>query len=212
MNNRSDRVFIYWDNSNIFIGAQPLASEREQGPDASRRVRIDFTNMLRLAHADRPVIKAVAAGSVPPELEKVWAQLTSRGVEVRLFDRGGPGRGEQEVPDRELQVQMLEDCVDNNGNPGIAVLLTGDGSRYYSGTGFHRTVERLHKQGWRIEILSWGSICNPRMRQWAEDNGAFISLDDYYEAVTFMQPSPGELLAKARPAGELDMSNRPMAP
>ena len=145
--NQTNRVFIYWDNSNIFIGARPLAEEREGGPDAARRVRIDFANMLRLAHADRPVAKAVAAGSVPPELEEVWFQLKSRGVEVRLFDRGGSGMGEQEVPEKELQLQMLEDALDND--PGIAALLTGDGAGFYGGTGFHRTVDRLHKRGWK---------------------------------------------------------------
>ena len=47
-------VFIYWDNSNIFHEAQRLAEERNNGPDARYRVRINFANMLRLAHADRP--------------------------------------------------------------------------------------------------------------------------------------------------------------
>ncbi len=60
-----DRVFIYWDNSNVFIGARAEAEERE-GPAARFRVRVDFRAMIRLAHADRPVEKAIAAGSVPP--------------------------------------------------------------------------------------------------------------------------------------------------
>ena len=208
-NGSNDKVFIYWDNSNIFIGARPLAEEREGGADAGRRVRIDFANMLRLAHADRPVAKAVAAGSVPPELEEVWFQLKSRGVEVRLFDRGGAGLGEQEVPDKELQLQMLQDGFDNNGSPGIVVLLTGDGAGFYGGAGFHRTVERLHKRGWRVEILSWRDTCNQRMRRWVEENGIFVALDDYYEAVTFMKPSPGKMLAPPREVGKLDLSKRP---
>ena len=63
-----DSVFIYWDSSNIFHEAQRLAEEQEEGPGARYRVRIHFENMLRLAHADRPVRKALAAGSVPPEM------------------------------------------------------------------------------------------------------------------------------------------------
>ena len=211
MGKQNDRVFIYWDNSNIFIGAQALATEREDGTDVRYRVRVDFANMLRLAHADRPVAKAVAAGSVPPELEEVWFQLKSRGVDVHLYDRGGAGRGEQEVPDHILQSQMLRDGIDNNGNPGIVALLTGDGAGFYDGVGFHADVERLHERGWRVEILSWRESCNQRMRRWAEDNGAFIPLDDYYKAVTFMKPSSGEMLAPPRVAEELDLSSRPMA-
>ena len=211
MTDSKNRVFIYWDNSNIFIGAKTLAEEREEGPDPRRRARIDFKNMLRLAHADRPVTKAVAAGSVPPELEELWFQLRSHGVEARLIDRGEASRGEQEMPDQILQLQMLRDGVDNNGAPGIVVLLTGDGAGFYDGVGFHSDVERLRKRDWRVEILSWGDTCNPRMREWAEKNGVFVSLDDYYQAVTFMKPSPNQLLAKPRPAGKLDLSKRAMS-
>ena len=130
-----DKVFIYWDNSNIFFEAQRLAEERNTGPDARYRVRINFANMLRLAHADRPVEKARAAGSVPPEMRQLWNRLESQGVEVQLFDRGSAGAGEQEMPDRVLQLRMLEDGWDYNGNPGIAVMLTGDGAGYYGGRG-----------------------------------------------------------------------------
>jgi len=204
-----DSVFIYWDNSNIFHEAQRLAEERGEGPNARYRVRIHFDHMLRLAHADRPVKKALAAGSVPPEMRQLWNRMESRGVEVQLFDRGTPDRGEQEMPDRVLQLRMLEDALDYNGDPGIVMMLTGDGAGYLEGAGFHSTLERMHRRGWRVEILSWAHSCNQRMRKWAEENGAFIALDDFYEAITFMEPSrPGHELAAARDAAALDLSKR----
>lgn len=191
-----ERVFIYWDNSNIFHEARRLAEERAEGPRARYRVRVHFENMLRLAHADCPMEKAIAAGSAPPEMRQLWNRLENRGVEVRLFDRGGAGRGEREMPDRALQLQMLEDALDYNGDPGIVAMLTGDGAGYLEGAGFHRTLERMHDRGWRVEILSWADSTNQRMRKWAEANGVFVPLDDFYEAVTFMEPSlPGHELA-----------------
>lgn len=108
-----------------------------------------------LAHADRPVKKALAAGSVPPEMRQLRNRMEAQGIEVQLFDRGGPERGEQEIPDRVLQLRMLEDALDYNGDPGIVVLLTGDGAGYLGGSGFHSTLERMHERGWRVEILSW---------------------------------------------------------
>ena len=204
-----DDVFIYWDNSNIFHEAQRLAEEREEGPNARYLVRINFDNMLRLALAGRPLKQAVAAGSVPPEMRQMWNRLENAGVEVKLFDRGDPARSEQEMPDRILQLRMLEDGWDNNGNPGIVVLLTGDGAGYLEGTGFHSTLERMHKRGWRVEILSWGHSCNQRMRRWAVDNGTFVSLDDFYEAVTYVEPSrPGFELSQGRDSAPLDLSQR----
>ncbi len=205
-------VFIYWDNSYISYEAQRLAEERREGPNARYRVRINFDNILRLAHADRPLKKALAAGSVPPEMRQLWNRMESKGVEVQLFDRGDSARGEQEMPDRVLQLRMLEDALDYNGDPGIVVLLTGDGAGYLEGAGFHSTLERMHKRGWRVEILSWAHSCNQRMRKWARENGVFVALDDFYEAITFMEPSrPGAELESPRDSAELDLSKRSMA-
>ena len=209
-----DSVFVYWDTSNIFHEAQRLADEREAGPGARYLVRINFDAMLRLAHAGREVRHAVAAGSVPPEMRQLWNRLEGRGVEVKLFDRGGPERGEQDMPDRLLQLRMLEDALDHNGDPGVAVLLTGDGAGYLEGAGFHSTLERMHRRGWRVEIMSWAHSCNQRMRRWAEENGAFVALDDFYEAVTFVEPYlPGFEFefSPARDSAPLDLSRRPTA-
>ena len=206
-----EKAFIYWDHSNIFIGAQALTEERE-GYDARFRTRVHFRNMLDLARAGRPVEKALAASSVPPELRSLWNRMEAEGVKVSLFDRGESARGEQEWPDRVLQTQMLRDSLDYNGDPGIVVLLTGDGKGFYDGVGFHADVERMHRKGWRVEILSWGNSCSQRMRKWAEENGVFIPLDDYYESVTYLEPSlPGFPAVAYRAPKELDLSRRPMA-
>ena len=208
----TDSVFIYWDNSNIFHEAQRLAEEQNNGPDARYRVRINFANMLLLANADRPMERAYAAGSVPPEMRHLWNRLESEGVEGSLFDRDTTAAGEQEMPDRVLQLRMLEDALDYNGTPGIVVLLTGDGAGYLEGAGFHRTLERMHNRGWKVEILSWAHSCNQRMRHWAQENGAFVALDDFYDSVTFLEPSrPGQRLAESRDSAPLDLSLRPMA-
>lgn len=203
-----EKVFIYWDNSNIFISAQQVAIERE-GEGTRYRVRIHFRNLLRLAHGERGIERAMAVGSIPPELKHVWNRLESEGVTVQLFERGATQGREQGV-DQALQTTMLRDAVDYNGNPGIAVLLTGDGSGFYDGAGFHADLERMHQRGWRIEVLSWEHSCNSRMREWAKCNGKFIALDDYYESVTFLEPpAPGQPIASPRHAVPIDLSKRP---
>ncbi len=208
-----EACFLYWDNSNILHEAQRLAEERGEGPGARYRVRIDFDKIRQLADAGRPVESAFLAGSVPPELRQLWNRLEAGGWKISLFDRGDPQRGEQEMPDRILQLRMLEDALDYNGDPGIAVLLSGDGAGYLEGAGFNRTLERMHNKGWRIEILSWAHSCNQRMRRWAEKNGVFIALDDYYEEITFLMPSaPGHEFAPGRGSAPLDLSLRPLSP
>ena len=202
-----EKVFIFWDNSNNIISAREVAAEREGGT-ARQRVRIDFRNMLELAHAGREIERAVAVGSVPPELRYVWNRLENEGVTVQLLERGMLGGGEQGV-DQLLQTAMLRDGFRYNGDPGIAVLLTGDGAGFADGVGFHADLELMHNRGWRIEVLSWRHSCNRRMREWAEQNGKFIALDDFYDSVTFLEPpAPGRPIAEPRDAVPVDLSRR----
>ena len=205
-----EKAFIYWDNSNIFHEAQRLAEERNRTPGARYLIRIHFERIMDLARAGRDVGRAVAAGSVPPEMRQLWNRLENSGVEVRLYDRGDGTGSEQQVPDQVLQLSMLKDALLYNGDPGVAVLLTGDGAGYERGDGFHSALELMHSKGWRIEILSWAHATNRRMRQWAEDNGVFVALDDFYDSITFREPSrPGHEFAPARDAAPLDLSKRP---
>lgn len=205
-----DGVFIYWDNSNIFIGAQDVAVERE-GESARSRVRIHFPNILKLAHAGRTVRRAVAAGSVPPELRSVWNRLENSGVEVRLLERGTLYGREQGV-DQILQTEVLRDGFDNNGDPGTVVMLTGDGAGFLDGVGFHADLSRMQKRGWRIEVVSWKYSCNRRMREWAEQYGVFVSLDDFYDSITFLEhPRQGDPIGDPRLSVSIDLSKRQLA-
>ena len=201
------KVFVYWDNSNIFISAKDVAAKRE-GEAARFRVRVHFGHLLQLARAEREVEHAVAVGSIPPELRHVWNHMENEGVTVHLLERGAMLGGEQGV-DHVLQTAMLRDAFDHNGDPGIAVLLTGDGAGFKSGVGFHADLERMHSRGWHIEVLSWRYSCNRRMREWAERNGSFVALDDHYESITFLERSPpGEPLANSRLVMPVDLDRR----
>ena len=203
-----ERVFVYWDDSNIFISARMVAAERE-GEAARARIRIHFRNLLELARAGREIEHAVAVGSIPPELRHVWNRLENEGVTVHLLERGAMQGREQGV-DQTLQTAMLRDAFDYNGDPGIVVMLTGDGAGFHDGVGFHADLERMHRRGWRIEVLSWRHSCNRRMREWAEQNGKFVALDDFYNSVTFLEPpTPGQPAADPRYAVPIDLERRP---
>ncbi len=204
-----DKVFVYWDNSNIFISAQQAATELE-GDAVRYRVRLHFRHLMELACAGRDIERAIAVGSIPPELRHVWNRLENEGFTVQLLERGAIQGREQGV-DQALQTVMLRDTVDYNGDPGIAVLLTGDGSGFADGVGFHADLERMRNRGWRIEVLSWRHSCNRRMREWAEEQGTFIALDDFYESITFLEPpAPGQPIANPRFATLPDLARRAM--
>ena len=184
----NERVFVYWDNSNIFHAAQHYTAKREEAfPDARNQMRINFDNLLRLAQADRTLMKAFIAGSVPPETNKLWQSLKDIGVKVNLFNRAESDNSEQDVPDERLQLEIMWEVAQE---PGTIVLLTGDGAGYEQNKGFLYTLEIMHAMKWKIEVLSWKDACNQRMKDWVEKNGVFVALDDYYDSITFMEPPP----------------------
>jgi hypothetical protein len=176
-------VHIFWDNSNIFHSAQQVADQRE-GMLARRGLRLQFDQLFELARASRHVASAFCVGSVPPELDVVWKRLRTIGIEVELFERGAQSRREQAV-DQALQVRMLR--AGYLPEPAVAVLLTGDGAGFDEGTGFGADLARLRQRGWGVEVLSWEHSCSRKLRSWAESEGEFIPLDDYYESITFTE-------------------------
>lgn len=175
-------VHIFWDNSNIFIPMRDV-SVRRDGPLSGRHLRAQFENLYELARAGRPVEKAVCVGSVPPGLGAVWDRIRRLGVEVELYERGR-GSGQEQGVDQCLQVHMLRAGY---GIPGTAVLLTGDGAGYMDGVGFHADLERLADRGWAVEVLSWKIACNRYLRAFAEERGAFVALEDFYDMITFVE-------------------------
>ena len=180
----ADEVYVFWDNSNIFIPAKYAAS-RKEGGFAEVNVRIQFDSLFRLAHAARAVRAGICVGSVPPDLRAVWDRLRASGIEVELYERG-VGSGKEQGVDQCLQVHMLRALADCHP-PQVAVVLTGDGAGYEAKAGYHADLERLAKTGWGIEVLSWDIACNKRLREWAKGAGVYIPLEDYYNSVTFIE-------------------------
>jgi hypothetical protein len=174
---------VFWDNSNIYIPAQEVATTRD-GATVGRDTRVQFDHLWDLARAGRTVSSGVCVGSLPPELQDLWKKLRATGVELELFERGEESGTEQAV-DQALQVHMLRALVDQP--PGVAVLLTGDGAGYKEGKGFHADLERMHKRGWGVEVLSWEHSCNERLKAWAKANGVFVALDSFYDSITYVK-------------------------
>lgn len=194
-------VLLFVDNSNVFLSARDEAIKKE-GPLVRNRVRLQFEKIIELALCGRKLGQAYVVGSVPPEERAVWDRLAkATGVEPELYERGSVSGGEQGL-DQCLQVHMLR-AISDFQEPQIAVLMTGDGAGYDDGVGFHADMERMHAAGWAIEVLSWQTHCKRTLRQWAEQNGVFVALDEFYDAITFVE--------QARKSGTLDLSRRKLA-
>jgi len=160
---KENTVYIFWDNSNIFIPGQFVAGRRD-GVYAAPRLRIHFENLFRLAHAGRPIGSAVCVGSASSVPSGVTQKLRALNVSLEFYERGTASGKEQGV-DQCLQVHMLRAATDVV-TPGVAVLLTGDGAGYETGTGYHADLQRLHRLGWGVEVLAWDGACSFALRDW----------------------------------------------
>lgn len=193
-----DRVHIIWDNSNIFVSGRSVCDKLEYRPGP---FRIHFQHLIDLAAAERPIEQVFCVGSVPPPTDAIWGhieQLTGKPPE--LYERGAESGKEQAV-DQALQARMLRLGYDFKP-PETIVLLSGDGSGFEEGIGFFADIKRLHQAGWNVEVLSWRDHCKREMSTWANENGLFVPLDDFYTSVTFLD--------KQRRASPLDLSKRPL--
>jgi hypothetical protein len=201
---KENTVHIFWDNSNIFIPAQFVAGRRD-GVYAAPRLRIHFENLFRLAHAGRPIGSAICVGSASAVPSGVTQKLRALNVSLEFYERGTASGKEQGV-DQCLQVHMLRAATDVV-TPGVAVLLTGDGAGYETGTGYHADLQRLHRLGWGVEVLAWDAACSVALRDWVSRVGVFTPLDRYFESTTFVEggrvASPLSLMyrGRARPCG-----------
>lgn len=178
------RVHVFWDDSNIFIEGRKYA-ERNEGPEYSPGFRLHFQNLFNLATADREIATGICVGSIPPDLNDLWERLEQSGVAVEVFERGKQS-GREQGADQCLQVHLLRAALDVD-KPEVAVLLTGDGAGYEDGVGFHADLERLHKRGWGIEVISWTHSCKKVLREWADYVGIFVPLENYYGSISFVE-------------------------
>ncbi len=177
-------MYLFWDNSNIhYSGLNTVFPAIEPGKDRWK-YRTHFKNLFELVRNGREIEGAYAAGSVPPPSDELWAYLEKLGIDMTLLDKTADGK-EQDSVDMSLQTNMFRVALDND--PGTMALLTGDGNGGALGKGFLADLRRIKKLGWDIEVYAWEMNCNRYLKEFAEENGVFVSLEKYYYSITFLK-------------------------
>ena len=54
------------------------------------------------------------------------------------------------------------------------------------GEGFLADAIRLAAIGWKFEVYSLDSACHTKLKEFAQQNGKYVKLEDYYNNVTFI--------------------------
>lgn len=196
-------VHIFWDHSNVFARMQDTCDDRQGGglePGHRLDARLAFPKLFEFAACGRKVEKAVALGSVPPDLVALWERLGKVGLIVDVQERGAQS-GKEVGVDEALQLEMMNSVIDRD-KPAVAVLLSGDGD-------FRPYADRMLKRGWGVEVLSFSKGFSGSLRQIARGThgrGKYVNLDPWYTQLTYLQELGGNVIRHPDP---LDMTGRP---
>ncbi len=180
-------MYIFWDNSNIHISGYNSVLPKKEPIVNPKLFRTNFKNLLKLVCNNNKVDDVFLAGSVPPDTDAVWNYLRSINIKPHILTKTAHGT-EQESVDILLQNKMLECAAICMPSTSELALLTGDGAINEFGSGFLNTLKLVkEKFNWDISVYAWGETCNRHLREYAEINGKFVDLENYYFNITFIQ-------------------------
>ncbi|RXS87031.1 NYN domain-containing protein [Geobacillus sp. PK12] len=179
------KVHIFWDNSNIHIVGRNHVMKEFEPEEDQKLFRSYFKNLFLLAHRNRPIGSAYVVGSIPPPNSNLWDHVRRLGVTLELLERSASNK--EVGVDQTLQVSMFREAVKNDGHDHTFVVLTGDGAGKKLGQGFLNDLELIKKKGFNVEVISWEHGTHKDLKGFAETNGLFIPLEDFYYNVTFIK-------------------------
>jgi len=180
---------VFFDNSNIYGGAQRAAESLESGA-IWMSVRIHYRSIFRLIGADQAATR-VLAGSVPPGNEALWEAAREEKFNTDLLQRvarDDGSLGEQAV-DEMLHLKIANALLDHKP-PQTLVIASGDGAASKFGTSFVGQAERALKCEWNVEVWSWDAQLTKKYDKLCRDYSGQITvwkLDPHYKSITFLK-------------------------
>ncbi|MGI9306429.1 MAG: hypothetical protein ACR2P5_03900 [Gammaproteobacteria bacterium] len=190
----NDNIHIYMDAYSVMSGAAEIQTDY----DAEHWDSIYFRNLFELARNRRNIASVAVAAPKGMELLRT-AIYGLRENKTEVASRNP----ETEISCADfLAAQMLRDALRYSGGANTAVLITGDGCGFADEPLLLGDAAILRKNGWKVEIMSWRQISDPRMVQWAQKNGAYIAMENFYDSITMNKKG-------ARLAKKLDLSKEP---
>ena len=139
------RVGLFVDVQNFYYTARNVYN-----------ARVNFTNILKDAVGDRPLVRAIAYGikADMPEENTFFEALKKAGFEVKLKELqsfyGGTKKGDWDVG-------IVMDIIKLMPKLDVVVLASGDGD-------YIPLLEYLQIQGVRVELVSFGKSTSSKMR------------------------------------------------
>lgn len=173
-------VWIYVDDSNIWIEAKKLASKKKgfKTPE-DHRVRIEIGVLTDVVAAGRRVAQGFLYGSEPPAIDSVWKKIQQKGWCVDKKKKSH--KGKEKMVDAQLVADVTEKaCTTPEEKRTTIILITGDADAIPA------INKVLEYRGWKIEVYMWEHSMSSELKKLSKESNAKISyLDDVLSQVTF---------------------------
>lgn len=199
-----DKVFVFVDNSNIWIeGKKAVSSFEFPGLKTNDSIRIEYGKLVETVVGKRTLGQpSVVFGSRPPENDSLWRSIRENNCSVVLQDRNS--RNKEKAVDVSISSSVTETIILHRDNPGTLVLVTGDSD-------FEPLIGTALKYKWNVEVWFWTqgkhncSLCHSencqttqlchchagfatRLQQRAQQGSVTIcKLDEHYKTFTFAE-------------------------
>jgi uncharacterized LabA/DUF88 family protein len=182
----NDFVYIYIDNSNLFIEGSKVISYLEN-VNVFDHKRLDFLNfyvdhgrLVTTILSGRKLKRALIFGSVPPPNDTIWDRTRDHGCEVQTYPRN-----EEKKVDIKLVCSAMRTIMTEN--PGILLLVAGNGD-------YCPLLEEAQKENWKIEIWFWSGLpgvknypfTTPISNELRNLSSFYVSLDRLYRDFTYI--------------------------
>ncbi|MCX6738207.1 MAG: NYN domain-containing protein [Candidatus Parcubacteria bacterium] len=149
------RVVILIDAQNLYYSAKHLY-----------RSKVNFEEVLKLAIADRLLIRAFAyvVQTKTGEEKPFFEALTGLGIETRIKPLQEYYGGQKKA---DWDVGIVVDAIRASATADVIILVSGDGD-------FIPLVEYLKNQGKRVEIIAFGRSTSSKIKEATDE---FIDLE-----------------------------------
>jgi uncharacterized LabA/DUF88 family protein len=145
----ADRLFIFVDNSNLWIEGKKISGRQAKPPVPSNYgFRIEYGRLLQHVLNGRELAAVpMLYGSEPPPNDSVWKIIRAKGFDVKVFKRT--------IFNKEKGVDMrmgldIQKLVLRSNEKATVAIVAGDAD-------FIQVVDDVRAEGWRIEAWYWSN-------------------------------------------------------
>ena len=181
LSGHGEHVFIYVDDSNMWIEAKKLAAKEGNFKCVEDpRLRMDMGKVAEFVAKGREIACHNLYGSEPPPVDTVWEKIKQCGWKVKLSKRSFYTNKEKQV-DHKIVKDITALVSDRSVAKGTIILVSGDADLIPA-------IEEGLSKKWSFEIWMWASGISNALKRLEEEHPESLkigSLDLHLQDVSF---------------------------